>query len=43
MQMLISNMTDLVEQRTYFLKKFYKIVRGLFQEHLENELINSEV
>ncbi|CAD8059451.1 unnamed protein product [Paramecium sonneborni] len=40
--MLISSMNDLVDQKTYILKKFYKIVQNLFQEHLEQELFKIE-
>ncbi|CAD8139797.1 unnamed protein product [Paramecium pentaurelia] len=40
--MLISQMSDLLDQKTYFLKKFYQIVVQLFQEHLENELFSCE-
>ncbi|CAK58454.1 unnamed protein product (macronuclear) [Paramecium tetraurelia] len=40
--MLISSMNDLVDQKTYILKKFYKIVQQLFQEHLEQELFKTE-
>ncbi|CAD8135405.1 unnamed protein product [Paramecium pentaurelia] len=41
--MLIFSMSDLLDQKTYFLKKFYQIVIQLFQEHLENELFSSEI
>ncbi|CAK75126.1 unnamed protein product (macronuclear) [Paramecium tetraurelia] len=41
--MLITQMPDLLDQKTYFLKKFYQIVIQLFQEHLENELFSSEL
>ncbi|CAD8061344.1 unnamed protein product [Paramecium sonneborni] len=40
--MLITQMADLLDQKTYFLKKFYTFVIQSFQEHLENELFNSE-
>ncbi|CAK88180.1 unnamed protein product (macronuclear) [Paramecium tetraurelia] len=41
--MLITSMNDLVDQKTYILKKFYKIVQQLFQEHLEQELFKTEI
>ncbi|CAD8053393.1 unnamed protein product [Paramecium sonneborni] len=40
--MLISQMSDLLDQKTYFLKKFYSVVIQLFQENLEKELFNNE-
>lgn len=40
--MLVIKMSDLVEQNTYLLKKFYPIVLNLYQEYLEYELIQSE-
>ncbi|CAD8144476.1 unnamed protein product [Paramecium pentaurelia] len=41
--MLITSMNDLIDQKTYILKKFYKIVQQLFQEHLEQELFKTEI
>ncbi|CAD8102590.1 unnamed protein product [Paramecium primaurelia] len=40
--MQITKMSELIEQKTYYLKKFYTIFLNLYQEHLEQELLSSE-
>ncbi|CAD8115203.1 unnamed protein product [Paramecium sonneborni] len=40
--MLIIKMSELIEQKTYYLKKFYPLLLNLYQEHLEQELFSCE-